>query len=71
MAAATCWPKRADVLRSSPKILTAMFARVPESMWSMRWEMGCPTVTFVPGRSVCVLADLFQHCLFGRSRMRR
>ena len=26
-----------------------MFARVPDSMWSMRCEIGCPIVTFVPG----------------------
>ena len=27
----------------------AMFARVPDSMWSIRCEIGCPIVTFVPG----------------------
>lgn len=26
----------------------AMFALVPESMWSMRWPMGCPMVRFAP-----------------------
>ena len=40
-----------SVGRSSPKILTAMLARVPDSMWSMRCEIGCPIVTFVPGSS--------------------
>ena len=35
--------------RSSPKTLTAMLARVPDSMWSIRCEIGCPIVTFVPG----------------------
>ena len=28
-----------------------MFARVPESMWSMRCEIGWPIVTLVPGSS--------------------
>ena len=28
-----------------------MFARVPESMWSIRCEMGCPMVMFMPGIS--------------------
>ena len=45
----TCSPSLRSVARSSPKIFTAMFARVPESMWSMRWEIGWPMVTFVPG----------------------
>ena len=26
-----------------------MFARVPDSMWSIRCDIGCPMVTFVPG----------------------
>ncbi len=27
----------------------AMFARVPDSMWSIRWEIGWPIITLVPG----------------------
>lgn len=36
--------------RSVPKSLMAMLACVPESMASMRCEMGCPISTFTPGR---------------------
>ena len=36
-------PRR--VSRSSPKILMTICARTPESMWSSRCEMGCPTLT--------------------------
>ena len=39
------------MFRSDPKILTAMFARAPDSMWSMRCEIGCPMVMLVPGTS--------------------
>ena len=35
--------------RSSPKSLTAMFARVPESMWSIRCEIGPPIWMTMPG----------------------
>ena len=31
--------------RSSPKIFSASSARTPESMWSRRCEIGCPTLT--------------------------
>ena len=48
-ASRTRSPSRRSVGRSSPKTLTAMFARVPDSMWSMRCEIGWPIVTFVPG----------------------
>ena len=36
-------------LRSVPKSLMAMLARVPDSMWSMRWPSGWPTVAAMPG----------------------
>ena len=52
-----------SVGRSSPKILTAMFARVPESMWSMRCEIGWPIVTFVPGQQRDLLPDLLEQLL--------
>ena len=51
MTARTSSPSARSCGKSSPKILTATLARVPDSMWSMRCEIGCPTVTFVPGRS--------------------
>ena len=51
MAAAACSPRRRSTARSSPKILTATLAREPESMWSMRCEIGWPMVTLVPGAS--------------------
>jgi hypothetical protein len=38
---ASAWPRSAS--RSSPKILMAICERTPESMWSMRCEMGWPT----------------------------
>ena len=34
---------------ASAKIFTATFARVPESMWSIRWEIGCPMLMVRPG----------------------
>ena len=34
--------------RSGPKRLIAMAARVPDSIWSIRWPIGCPTVMLVP-----------------------
>ena len=40
---------RRNSARSVPKILTAIAARVPESMWSMRCEIGCPTENSRPG----------------------
>jgi hypothetical protein len=39
----------AQLEQVGPKILTAMLARVPESMWSMRCEIGWPMTTLVPG----------------------
>ena len=33
------------LFRSEPKILMAIFARVPESIWSILWEIGWPMVT--------------------------
>ena len=52
-----------SVWRSSPKIFTAMFARVPDSMWSMRCEIGWPIVTFVPGSSDTFWRNLLEHGL--------
>jgi hypothetical protein len=40
----------AQVSRSSPKILIAICARTPDSMWSMRCEIGWPRLR-LPGRS--------------------
>ncbi len=37
---ASAWPR--SVSRSSPKILMAICERTPDSMWSMRCEMGWP-----------------------------
>ena len=51
------WPAGAAAGRSSPKILTAMLARVPDSMWSMRCEIGWPIVTFVPGQQRHLLSQ--------------
>ena len=51
-SAATAWlPSARSMASSSPKILTAILARVPDSIWSMRWEIGCPMVILVPGTS--------------------
>ena len=49
MAWRTLSPSLRSVPRSSPNTLTAMLARVPDSMWSIRCEIGCPIVTLVPG----------------------
>ncbi len=44
------WLPSVNILfKSVPKILMAMFALVPESMWSMRCPSGCPTVAAIPG----------------------
>ena len=40
IAARTRSPSRRSVPRSSPNTLTAMLARVPDSMWSIRCEIG-------------------------------
>ena len=56
-------PRRRSVTRSSPTILTAMFARVPDSMWSMRCEIGCPMATFVPGSPAKLAPQLRQQLL--------
>ena len=53
--------ERRSICRSSPKIFTAMFARVPESMWSMRCEIGWPIVTFMPGSSDTFCRMLVEH----------
>ena len=37
---AAAWPR--SVSRSSPKILIAICDRTPDSIWSMRWEIGWP-----------------------------
>ena len=41
----SCSARLRSVSRSSPKILRAICARTPESMWSRRCEIGCPTLT--------------------------
>ena len=40
-----------------------MFARVPDSMWSMRCEIGWPIVTFVPGSPAKLAPQLGQQLL--------
>ena len=49
IAACTCSATARRTSSSPPKIFTATLARVPDSMWSMRCEIGCPTWTLVPG----------------------
>ena len=51
MMSRTCCPRLRSLYRSSPKIFTATLVRLPESMWSIRWAIGCPTVMFMPGTS--------------------
>ena len=51
IASRTRSPRRRSVTRSSPTILTAMFARVPDSMWSMRCEIGWPMVDVRAGQA--------------------
>ena len=51
MACFTPVPSEWSRSRSGPKILMAICACVPESMASMRWEMGWPTSMLVPGSS--------------------
>ena len=41
----SCSARLRSVSRSSPKILSAICARTPESMWSRRCEIGWPTLT--------------------------
>ena len=58
--------------RLSPKIFTATLARVPESMWSMRCEIGWPMMTFMPGiseksrRNASSNSFLVRFCIFKR-----
>ena len=49
VACCICMPSECSVVRSGPKILMAMPALVPDSMASIRCEMGCPISTFTPG----------------------
>ena len=49
MAAWICLPVRNMVFRSSPNSFTAIWACVPESMASMRCDIGCPISMFAPG----------------------
>ena len=41
----SCSARLRSVSRSSPKILRAICARTPDSMWSRRCEIGWPTLT--------------------------
>ena len=51
IAVTTWFPSARSTPRSFPKILTATLARDPDSMWSIRCEIGWPTVMLVPGIS--------------------
>jgi hypothetical protein len=63
-------------------MLIAMLARVPESMWSMRWPIGWPIVICVPGTAasaarsssstvVVVILEVQPHVDLGRVRALR
>ena len=67
MAATACSPRERSTARSSPKILTATLVREPDSMWSMRCEMGWPMVMLVPRHQRQALAYLLEHDLAGPS----
>ena len=41
-------PRLNNLFKSGPKSLMAMFACVPDSMASIRWEMGCPISMLAP-----------------------
>ena len=48
----TCSTREASVrstARSGPNTLTARLVRDPDIMWSIRWLIGCPKETVVPG----------------------
>ena len=68
MTLRTCSASERSLYRSSPKILTAMLARVPESMWSMRCEIGWPMVMFIPGTSEKSLRSSAEESSLGASR---
>ena len=55
-----------SVLRSGPKIFIAIAALVPESIWSMRWPSGCPTVTATPGMALSLALTSSKTSSFGR-----
>ncbi len=38
-----------SVCKSGPNTFTAIWASVPDSMASMRWDIGCPISMFAPG----------------------
>ena len=43
------------LFKSVPNTFIAIFARVPEIMWSIRCPRGCPTVAAMPGTPVIFL----------------
>ena len=49
MALRTSSARLLNTPRSSPKILTATCALTPDRMWSIRWEIGWPILTTIPG----------------------
>ena len=59
-------PRSNRVLRSSPNILTAIAACVPESMASIRCDMGWPISTLTPGRVPSFSRSSAMISLFGR-----
>src|SRR6266704_3328908 len=56
-----------SVTRSGPNNLIAICARVPDSKWSIRCDMGCPTSEVIPGiwERFCRTSSIIAAC--GRS----
>ena len=52
MFCSTLLPTSNSRCKSKPNILMAILARVPESIWSIRWAMGCPKVMLTPGATL-------------------
>ena len=60
-------PVSCILLRSSPKIFMAMLDWVPDSMASIRCDMGCPISMFTPGMTESLLRISFITCSLLRS----
>ena len=69
IALSTSLASSRSLSRSSPNTLTAMLARVPESMWSIRWPMGWPNCALTPGIAADITANGLQQLRPGSFRL--
>ena len=67
MASRVLFARLYIVCRSSPNSFIAILARVPDSMASMRWVIGAPTSTIIPGTSCSLCLTSSSTSSFERS----